>query len=497
MIRDISRLENKTFDVLIVGGGINGAAIAHLAAACGASVALLEKDDFAAGTSSRSSKLLHGGIRYLEHFEFDLVAESLRERALQLKTAPHLTGALRFVIPVYKDSPRPLWMMKVGVRLYDLLSGRDRLGLPRYLSTEDVVKEAPGISREGLTGGVEYWDAQMDDARLCLENVLMADTFGAVAANNVEVEQFILEAGRAVGVQARDRSAGRSFAVKGRTVILAAGPWSDSLIRKLDPAAPRRLRPTKGVHIVYQGQVSSSAFLLQGHSDGRVFFVIPYKGHTLIGTTDTDYTGDPGSVSVEEEDLHYLLTEAARVFPRLTFERSRILSSFAGVRPLVAEKGHPSKVSRRHVVERLKNGAFAVMGGKYTTYRAIAEDTLRLALPDRWRCRPPMKDYILFGSGSLEKAAVCASRYGLSADTVAYLQGVYGSRAEDVLALTHGRPELKAVVCSCSPAIAAQVVYARDVEMARDVDDVLERRLGVSYLGCRNEGCRQRYCQYF
>lgn len=493
MIRDISRLTQNKFDLIVVGGGINGAAIAYLAALCGASVALLEKNDFASGTSSKSTKLLHGGIRYLENFEFDLVQESLKERFIQWQAAPYLVKPMPFVVPVYKNDKRPLWMMKLGVWLYDLLSGKYRIGQHRFLSVNEIRSLAPGINLDGLIGAVEYSDAQMDDARLCLENVLMADLHGAVAANDMEVKDFIKDNdGHAIGVKAQDRSSGQQMDIFGTNIVVTAGPWSDELIQKDVPHTVKRLRPTKGVHIVYRGEISPSAFLLQSRQDKRIFFVIPFKGNTLIGTTDTDYDQSPDQVQVEDADIQYLLQEASRVFPNVNFDRSKIITTFAGLRPLVADKGDPSRISRKHALERNSSGIYFVMGGKYTTYRAIAEEAVAKILPALASKIPYGGQYTLYGSGgSNDELKILSQRFDVPLDLIRYLQGIYGSRFGDVLNITRGNDQLKEKICSCSPTIAAQVVYARDVEMARSVEDVVERRLGLSYLDCPSKDCRR------
>lgn len=483
MIRDIPRLSKNKFDLLIVGGGINGAAIANLAAACGATVALLEKGDFASGTSSKSTKLLHGGIRYLENFEFDLVHESLKERFIQWQAVPYLVKPLPFVIPVYKNDARPLWMMKLGVWFYDLLSGKYRIGRHRFLSVAEIISLAPGINAEGLTGGVEYYDAQMDDARLCLENVLMANLQGAQAANYVEVESFIKDNDQhAVGVKAHDRLSGARMDIFASKIIVTAGPWSDEMIQKDMPHSARRLRLTKGVHLVYRGEISPCAFLLQSRQDKRIFFVIPFKGNSLIGTTDTDFLQSPDTVKVEEADIEYLLKEAGRVFPKIDFDRSKIITSFAGVRPLVADKGDPSRISRKHAIESNSSGIFFVMGGKYTTYRAIAQETIRKVMPHLASKIPYGRPYALYGNGGSHEEP---------SDLGEYLQGIYGSRAQDVLKITRGNDKFKERICSCSPAIIAQIIYARDVEMAQTTEDVVERRLGLSFLDCPTGDCRR------
>lgn len=506
MIRDTARFHKNHYDVLIVGGGINGAATAYLASSVGAKVALLEKNDFAAGASSKSTKLLHGGIRYLENWEFDLVSESLKERYIQYKNAPHLVKPLSFVMPVYKNDPRPLWLMKCGVWLYDFLSGNYSLGRHRHISREELLSLVPSIRQEGLAGAVSYVDAQMDDARICLENVLMADSKGAHVANHVEVLEFLKENGRCTGVRAKDTLTAQTFCVMADTVVVTVGPWSDVLLHKDYAKNKPRLRPTKGVHILYRGQISRHAFLLQSSCDQRVFFVIPFKGHSLIGTTDTDDQGNPDDVKVEEDDVSYLLKEASRVFPQITFQKENIITTFAGLRPLVHESGHPSKISRKHVIEKTFSGVWYVLGGKYTTYRAIAKECVQKILPNLSHRLPLDMDYPLYGStlrqaqgaagsplsGELEHDMKhVALRFGVETEVVGYLMGLYGSRYLDVLKLLETDASLRARLCTCTSAIRAQVVYARQIEMARSVDDVFLRRLQLQYNDCPSCQCRK------
>jgi glycerol-3-phosphate dehydrogenase len=475
----------------VVGGGRNGAAIANIAQSAGARVALVDKNDWASGTSSKSTKLLHGGIRYLENFEFGLVAESLKERYIQWKNVPHLVKPMQFLIPVYKGQGRPLWMMKLGVWLYDVLSGRYSFGGHQNLSREDMIKLAPGIKQEGLIGGVSYFDAQMDDARLCLENVLMAKSKGADVSNYVEVMEFLKENGRAIGARVKDMTSGKTFDIRAKKIFVAAGPWSDVVRRKDNIKVKPRLRPTKGVHIVYRLNLGDNAFLLQG-SDRRVFFAIPFHGNTLIGTTDTDYQGKADEVTVEDKDITYLLEQAKMNFPDVDFSRKDIISTFAGLRPLVYEAGSPSKISRQHAIERNFSGIYYVMGGKYTTYRAMALECVKKIMPEHVHKIKDSALYPLFGSG-LSKVDVKAitMHYGVDTDTVAYLMSVYGSRFNDVLSLVIKDSSLKGRICTCSLAIRAQAAYAIQTEMAVAVDDIYERRLGLSYNECQTKECRR------
>ncbi len=489
MKRDVQSLREREFDLLIVGGGINGAALAHLAAARGKRVVLLEKNDFGSGTSSKSTKLIHGGLRYLEHFEFDLVAESLRERAVQLKSAPHLVRPLEFLIPVYRGDARPLWKMQLGVWFYDLLSGSRRIKPHRGLSAAQVLALEPALRKEGLLGGITYYDAQMDDARLVLENVLSATSRGAIVANYVEVVDFLKVGGKVTGVKARDAVTGSELTVRARKIVCAGGPWTNEFLKLEDPGAAARVRTTKGVHVVYRGSLTNRAIFASARNDRRVFFIIPWKGNSLIGTTDTDYAGRPDAVASEAADIEYLLGETRRYFPNVPLGQAGIITTFAGLRPLINEEGSPSQVSRRHVIFESSGGVVYVIGGKYTTYRIIALDTLRKIYKEE---RSGSENYPLYGSGNpAASVKALVSQSGLKEATVQYLWDTYGSKCTRVLDLVRADAALKESLCSCSPAIRAQVVYAIQEEMAVRPEDVIQRRLPLGYLDCPSRNCRR------
>lgn len=490
MIRDLTALTRSHYDLIVVGGGINGAAIAYMASAAGKRVALLEKGDFASGTSSKSTKLLHGGIRYLENLEFDLVAEALKERYIQYKNAPHLVKTQHFIIPVYKGDQRPLWMMRLGVWLYDLLSGPYTLGKRQTLDAAQIKKMAEGIKEAGLIGGVAYYDAQMDDVRICIENVLMAESNGAVAVNYCDVTELIKINGRCCGVRAKDTLTGKSFDVMADEVIVTAGPWSNELISKDDKKARPRLRLTKGVHVLYRGQLSKEAFLIQSKKDRRIFFIIPFREHSLIGTTDTDYQGPIDQVAVEEEDIDYLLDEAGRVFPGVAFSKEEIITTFAGLRPLVHDEGVPGKISRKHVIERSRSGVWYVLGGKYTTYRAIAREAIKHVFPGARLSDTQV--YALYGSGEVRAdVKQLTLRFGVAPDTVSYLISLYGSRYWDVLKLIDEDASLRVRIAEGFPAIRAQAAYALKTEKAVSAEDIYLRRLQLQYTDAPKERCLQ------
>jgi glycerol-3-phosphate dehydrogenase len=490
MKRDIKTISQGQYDLLVIGGGINGAAIAHMACLNGLKTVLLEKGDFASGTSSKSTKLIHGGLRYLENFEFGLVREALKERSIQLKSAPHLVKPLSFIVPVYATDARPLWMIKLGVALYDLLSGKDLIQKHQTLTASQIADLIPGIKKDGLIGGVSYFDAQMDDARLCLENILSAANQGAHVANYVEVKSIIKENGRAVGVNAYDVLGQVHFEVRARKIVCALGAWTNAFAQKEGGDQASQVRTTKGVHLLYRGRISDHALLIPTKKEQRVFFVIPWHGHSLIGTTDTDYFGDPDKVFVEDADIDYLLGEAQRVFPRLFIERKNIYASFAGLRPLAAQPGAPSKISRRHVIKESYTGIIHVLGGKYTTYRKIAEETISFLL--KRKAVSTEKNYRLYGGTQVhEDPMIVGQFYGISPASIEHLINLYGSRFRDVLALSQSNPVLKEKIVSNLPSIKAQIKYSIETEMAQTADDILSRRLSLIYTESDLNACRQ------
>lgn len=377
MPRDLSSLQETTFDLLIIGGGINGAGIARDAALRGLKVALIEKNDFASGTSSKTTKLIHGGIRYLEQFNFKLVFESCRERCLLLNLAPHLVKPLKFIIPVYKDGPRGMLKVNIGTAIYDFLSGKRCIKHRQMLTAKEILLLEPSLTQEGLKGGVLYYDAQMDDLKLCLENILSARKNNAVVFNYVEATGFLEENGKINAVEAKDNLTHIRFIIKSKAVVNAGGPWADKICRLDNPGAKQMLRPTKGIHLVYPKILNEHAILLSHKNDGRIFFVIPWNNLSLIGTTDTDYSGSPDDVKVFDEDIEYLIDETKKVFPGQEIKKEKIISSFAGLRPLLYQGEKKSWVtSREHLIWQSQSGLISVAGGKYTTYRKLSEEVV-------------------------------------------------------------------------------------------------------------------------
>ena len=381
MKRDIERLKNKIFDLLVIGGGINGCAIARDASLRGAKVALIEKNDFACGASGKTTKLIHGGIRYLEQFNFKLVYEALHERAILLKTVPHLVKPLEFIIPVYKGGPRPLFKIKSGVFLYDLLAIRENIRKHRALKRDDLIALEANIEPHNLKGGVSYYDAQMDDIRLCLDNAISAYDAGCCVANKVEAIGFTKEKERICGIKAEDNLTNEKFIVRARVIVNATGAWSNRIMKMDNRQALAITRPTKGVHIIYRKLPHKHAIVLSARKDKRIFFIIPWRGFSLIGTTDTDYCGSFDEVYADFDDVEYLLEETRRVFPLENIDRKGIIITYASLRPLVNTQGRPaSQVSREHLICISPSGLISLVGGKYTTYRRLAEQVVGIVL---------------------------------------------------------------------------------------------------------------------
>lgn len=377
---NIEKLSAEQFDILIVGGGITGAGIARDAAMRGYSVALVDKGDFASGTSSKSSKLVHGGVRYMELFEFGLVAEASRERRTLWNIAPHLVHPLPFVFPVYRDSRFPKWMIDIGMWMYDGLAMFRNFKRHRMLSTRQVEEMIRGIDTREINGAAYYYDAQVDDARLTLETIRAAHLHGAVIANYVSVDSLKKDKGRVVGADAHDVLSGKKVAVRARVVVNATGPWCDTLLQLDDPTTARRMRPTKGIHIlVPRERIGGESAATFPAPDGRLMFLIPWNTFTIIGTTETDYTDDFDHVFANARDVEYVLNATNHAFPKASLSKSDVISAYAGLRPLVTQAGKDvHQTSREHEIWASESGLVAIAGGKLTTYREMARQLVDL-----------------------------------------------------------------------------------------------------------------------
>jgi glycerol-3-phosphate dehydrogenase len=482
MRRQPEKLAEGRFDLLIVGGGITGAGVALDAATRGLRVALIDKGDFAGGTSSISSKLIHGGLRYLEHGDFRLVYEALHERSRLLRNASHLVHPLRFVLPTYAGARVAPWKWRAGLMFYDVLAGRGNIRRSRPLPR--LRQEFPTLRAEKLVGGLEFYDAQMDDARLCLEVLRTAAIHGATVVNYVEALGFLMEGGLVRGARVRDHLCGSECDIAAQVVLNATGPWGDTLRRLAGETTEPLLRPTKGAHLIAPGLGLTAAFLLLHPADGRVFFVIPWMGKTLLGTTDTACDDPPEQVAVTAADEAYLL-EGHNYYFSPPLKREDFLGRFAGLRPLLrADSASLSDLSREFHLTAGPTGLLTAAGGKYTTYRHMAQvitDEIVRRLGLRLRCRT--RDLRLDGAPEVAWAQFEAeaildlfSHYPLSRVEVMHLLRRYGRRAEDVAEYVQRQPELGRPVVEGEPDLLAEFAYQRDFEMAELPADFLLRR---------------------
>jgi glycerol-3-phosphate dehydrogenase len=455
------------FDMLIVGGGATGLGAAVDAAARGYRVALVERADFASGTSSRSTKLVHGGVRYLRQGDIGLVRSALRERTHLARNAPHLVHRMAFVIPVYGRVERLYY--RFGLEIYERLAGRWSLGRSRSLSAEETAALIPTVERRGLRGGVLYYDGQFDDARLSIALAQTASGKGAVLANYVSCDGLVKEEGRIVGARLRDQETGREFEVRARAVINATGVFADSLRRSDDPAVPRLLSASQGVHVVLPRRFlpGVTALMVPRTRDGRVLFAIPWQGCVIVGTTDTPGVEPALEPAAREDEIDFIL-EHARLYLAHAPSRRDILSVFAGLRPLVGRTNRKTSVlSRDHTLEVSGSGLVTITGGKWTTYRKMAEDTVdgveRLL---GWPHRPSVTaDLPLHGA-----TTDLGMRPGLRR---------YGSEAEAIEGLIRENPDWQHPVADGVSLLRAEVIWQARQEMARTVADVLARRARV------------------
>lgn len=376
----IDKFSNEEFDLVIIGGGINGAGIARDASSRGMKVALIEAGDFAQGTSSRSSKLIHGGIRYLENFEFKLVFEALNERTKLFEIAPHLSHPLRFMIPLFKNSRVGMFKMGLGMWLYDALSLFQAPELHERLSKKQTLARMPSLQGEDLIGSYVYSDAYMDDDRLVHETLRSAHEMGAVCANFVAGTKVRLnDKNKIDAVHCIDQKSQKNFWIRGKYFVSTVGPWTDLFASHVLTNWKPILRPTKGVHLTFRKErlPLSSAVVMGAEKSDRIVFGIPRHEMVIVGTTDTDFKGDPAAVKVENEDVEYLLKVIHEYFPGANIKKNDIVSSYAGVRPLVNDGSNiEGKVSREHTILDDERGITFVAGGKYTTYRLISEEVV-------------------------------------------------------------------------------------------------------------------------
>ena len=471
----LARLRSGSFDVLVVGGGITGAGVARDAALRGLTVALVEAGDWAAGTSSRTTKLAHGGLRYLEERDFGLVRTALAERAVLLSIAPHLTRPAPFLLPVYQGRSRPSWELGVGLWLYDALAGAHRLGRHRLLDAKAALEREPELSPRDLRGAGLYWDARVLDARLVIETVADARRAGAVAASYCALEELERgQSGWAAGI--RDRRSGETFTLEAATCVAAVGPWTDSLRSRVAPARGPLLSPTRGVHcVVRRSRLPLRDATALFARDGRLYFAIPDGDWTYIGTTDTDVGGDVSNLSVPEADVRYLVEATADALAR-PIEEGDVVGAWAGWRPLVRARRQKDAgaISRDDVIERTAPRFVTVAGGKLTTYRAMAEEAVDRLVEDAGfdagpciTARRPLVPALLGGQGPDP---------GRDPVAVARVRSLFGPDADDVFARWRDDPASAEPLGPDFPCTAAEVDRAAR-EMVETLDDLVDRRL--------------------
>jgi len=468
------------WDLVVIGAGINGAGIARDAAMRGLKVLLVDKGDVGSGTSAGSTRLIHGGLRYLEHFEFGLVRESLRERETLLRIAPHLVRPLPIVIPIYKDGRRGRMTIRAGMLAYDLLSWGKSLPRHRMQSAKETLRQMPGLNADGLIGAAVYYDAQVEFAeRLVVENVLSAVEHGAMVMTYAPVTDLLIEKGFIAGVRLEGN---KTQEVRAKIVINAAGPWVDRLIERTEGNRERLIGGTRGSHVVvapFEGAPVSAVYV-EATSDQRPVFIIPWNGNYLIGTTDVRFEGDPGEARAEEWEINYLLSETNRAFPQAALTREQVLYTYSGVRPLpfTTDRDEQS-ITRRHFLRqhpRFEN-LISLVGGKLTTYRSLAEECVDLVLRK-------------LGHGPTQSKTASVPLPGAFSDCPSSpcerWRRIYGSRAKDVAALAN---RLNA------DTLTAEIVFAFEREFATTLADCFLRRnmiglnadLGLSQIGAAAE----------
>ncbi|MGH2532188.1 MAG: glycerol-3-phosphate dehydrogenase [Thermomicrobiales bacterium] len=482
-------LERTRFDVIIVGAGINGAGMTRDAAMRGLRVLLLDKGDIASGTTSWSTRLIHGGLRYLEHAEVGLVRESLRERERLLRNAPHLVTPLPLILPIYRGGKRGPWLIRAGMMLYDVLSFDKSLDHHHMLGRDATLRHAPGLDAGGLRGGALYYDAQVTfPERLAVENVLSARDHGATVLTYARVDRILTEGAVVRGVAFTDLPTGDTVQAQGKVVVNVAGPWVDEVLAGAAEDASRRrlIGGTKGSHIVVEPFPGAprDALYYEAKSDGRAIFVVPWNERFLIGTTDLRYEGDLDAVVASEEEIDYLLRETNRLMPPASLTRDDVLYSYSGVRPLPhTPQGAAGAITRRHVIHNhapKARGLLSIVGGKLTTYRNLSEEAID-AVREQIGSDAKSTTAKIPLPGAAGVAMDAFGRQlerdgGLPEPTVHRLVGLYGARAAEVAALAREHSDLAASFDPESGAIGAEVIFAFRSELAHTLEDALMRR---------------------
>ena len=485
----IESLATEEFDILVIGGGVTGAGAVLDAASRGLKVALVEARDIASGTSSRSSKLIHGGLRYLEQYDFKLVREALHERELMVSSlSPHLVKPVGFLYPLH-EKLKDRTYVGAGLALYDVLRGFQR-ALPwhKHISGKKIAEIAPSLRQDIVTGAVKYYDAQVDDARHTMTIVRTARRHGATIATRVEVDQLMKDGKKVIGATVIDTETGKKFNISAKAVVMCAGIWSDEMHQRFGLKAGYGVTMSKGVHIVVPGSAIKSNTGIILKTAISVLFLIPWGDKWIVGTTDTPYDGDRAHPYATSEDVQYILDQANKVLdPQL--KREEIIGVYAGLRPLVANnKGSATtKLSREHTTDRPAPGFVSIAGGKYTTYRVMGKDAIDLAATDLRRivnasCTEKLPLVGADGYYALtQQSTQIAAQYGLDEKSVIHLLNRYGSLISEVLDLIVDDKKLAKPLTEGLPYLKAEIVYAASHEGAMSVDDVISRRTRLAF----------------
>jgi glycerol-3-phosphate dehydrogenase len=485
----LKSLAGQDFDVLIIGGGVTGVGAALDAASRGLKVALVESQDFASGTSSRSSKLIHGGLRYLEQYDFKLVREALNERELMVSSlAPHLVKPVGFLYPLH-EKYRERTYVGAGLALYDVLRGFQR-ALPwhKHLSEKKIAEIAPSLRSDLVNGAIKYFDAQVDDARHTLAIARTAARHGAVIASRLECEELVRDGKRVVGAKVRDLNSGKRITVSAKVTVMCAGVWSDELHEKFGIKPGYKVAMSKGAHIVLPKSAikSDSGIILK--TAISVLFIIPWADKWIVGTTDTPYKADRNNPVATKDDVEYIIDQANRVLhPKISADE--IIGVYAGLRPLVANASDSktTKLSREHTVDRPVPGFVSIAGGKYTTYRVMGKDVIDLAVNDLRRIVADSVTEKIPAIGAdgyfalEQQSAQLAELSGLSVETITHLLNRYGSTIEDIFRIIESDKKLAQQLTSDLPYLKAEIIYAATHEGAQSVDDVISRRTRIAF----------------
>jgi glycerol-3-phosphate dehydrogenase len=469
--RQLERIESgDTWDIAVIGGGATGVGVAVDAASRGYRAVLVEQHDFGKGTSSRSTKLIHGGLRYLQQGRVRLVREALRERGLLLQNAPHLVHPLLTIVPLYAAWEGPYYGL--GVKAYDWLSGRHSLGRSRRLSTAEALCAIPTLEPHGLRGGISYFDAAFDDARLLINLVQTCVDLGGVCLNYAPARELLKQSGRVCGLVAEEAETGRTLRITARVVVNAAGPFSDQVQRLDDAGVAARIAPSQGTHIVLSREFlpGNTALLVPRTRDARVVFAIPWHDHVLVGTTDTALADAPLEPQPRESEIDFLLQEVAPYLAKKP-ERSDIRTVFAGVRPLVksGNSRRTSQLGRDHAVSVSSSGLVSVVGGKWTTYRKMAEDCVDVAARVGGLSANPCQTKSL-------------AIHGGRGELVDGVLAQYGSDGTGLSQLISADPAWNQPLDRRLPYLAGQTIWAARYEMARTVEDMLARRMRALFI---------------